>query len=113
MAPLCSKNFIMEMKEVYSCNKYKVLHVTLNMGEKMPLHEATSDAFLICKKGKGRITFKDRVVDVSIGDTLLIKSHQQHKLEILEDFAACITLENDGKINFIKQDEKEEKLVMV
>jgi len=113
MAPLCSKNFIMEMKEVYSCDKYKVLHVTLNMGESMPLHEATSDAFLICKKGKGRIIFSDRVVDVSIGETLLIKSHQEHKLEILEDFSACITLENDGEINFLKQDVREESIVAV
>ena len=97
----------MEMKEVYSCSKYKVLNVTLSVGEKMPLHEATSDAFLICKKGKGRITFADRIEILSQGQTLLIKAHEAHKMEILEDFASCITLENDGRINFIKQDTKE------
>jgi len=96
----------MEMKEAYSCDKYKVLDVTLNIGEKMPLHEATSDAFLICKKGKGRITFSDRIVEICQGDTLLINAHEQHKLEILEDFNSCITLENDGKINFIKNQEQ-------
>lgn len=93
----------MEMKEAYSCDKYKVLEVTLNIGEKMPLHEATSDAFLICKKGKGRITFSDRIVEICQGDTLLIHAHEQHKMEIIEDFCSCITLENDGKINFIKK----------
>lgn len=97
----------MEMKEVYSCSKYKVLNVTLSVGEKMPLHEATSDAFLICKKGKGRITFTDRVVDLCQGETLLISAHDSHKMEILEDFASCITLENDGRINFIKQEIQE------
>ena len=97
----------MEMKEVYSCDKYKVLNVTLNIGEKMPLHEATSDAFLICRKGKGRITFSDRIVVISQGETLLIKAHEQHKMEILEDFCSCITLENDGKINFLKKEIKE------
>ena len=95
----------MEMKEVYSCDKYKVLDVILNIGERMPLHEATSDAFLICRKGKGRITFSDRVVEICQGDTLLINAHEQHKLEILEDFCSCIILENDGKINFIKKQE--------
>ncbi|MGN6533229.1 MAG: cupin domain-containing protein [Ginsengibacter sp.] len=90
----------MEMKEMYSNEKYKVLSVTLNAGEKMPLHEATSDAYLICRKGKGRITFSDRVVDLCLGETLLIKAHEKHKMEILEDFCSCITLENDGKIKF-------------
>ncbi|MEO6134593.1 MAG: cupin domain-containing protein [Ginsengibacter sp.] len=94
----------MEMNEVYCCDKYKVLSVTLNVGEKMPLHEATSDAFLVCRKGKGRITFSDRIVDLSQGETLLIKAHEQHKMEILEDFCSCITLENDGRINFLKQE---------
>ena len=94
------------MKEIYSCDKYKVLNVTLNVGEKMPLHEATSDAFLICRKGKGLITFPDRIVDVLQSETLLIKAHEQHKLEILENFSASIILENDGKINFIKEEIK-------
>ena len=96
----------MEMKEVYSNDKYKVLNVTLNIGEKMPLHEATSDAFLIGKKGKGRITFADRIVELCQGETLLIKAHEQHKMEILEDFSSSIILENDGKINFIKQEQE-------
>ena len=93
----------MEMKEIYCCDKYKVLSVTLNLGEKMPLHEATSDAFLVCRKGKGRITFSDRVVELCLGETLLIKAHKPHQMEIVEDFCSCITLENDGKINFLKQ----------
>ena len=92
------------MKEIYCCEKYKVLSVSLNTGEKMPLHEATSDAFLVCRKGKGRITFSDRVVDLIQGETLLIKAHEPHQMEILEDFCSCITLENDGRINFLKQD---------
>lgn len=94
------------MKEVYSNDKYKVLNVTLNIGEKMPLHEATSDAFLIGKKGKGKITFADRIVELCQGETLLIKAHEQHKMEILEDFSSSIILENDGKINFIKQEQE-------
>lgn len=103
----------MEMKEVYSNDKYKVLNVTLNVGEKMPLHEATSDAFIICKKGKGRITFADRQVDVCQGETLLIKAHDQHRMDILEDFCSNIILENDGKISFIKQETDKRELSVV
>ncbi len=90
----------MEMKEVYSNNSYKVLEVTLQVGEKMPLHEATSDAYIIPKKGKGRVTFSDRQVEVGAGDSLLIKAHEPHQMEILEDFNSCIILEKEGKINF-------------
>jgi len=90
----------MEMKEVYSNDRYKVLSVTLNMGEAMPLHHATSDAFIIGKKGKGKISFADRQVILSQGETLLIKANEPHKMEILEDFGSCIILENNARINF-------------
>ena len=90
------------MTELYSCSKYKVLNVFLVRGEKMPLHKATSDAFLICKKGKGRITFSDRIIEIGQGDTLLISANEQHQMEVLEDFNSCIMLENDGQIQFIK-----------
>lgn len=92
----------MEMKEIHSNDKYKVLSVSLSVGEKMPLHEATSDAFIILKKGKGRISFSDRQVDLNAGETLLIKAHEQHKLEVLEDFSSCIILDNEAHIDFIK-----------
>lgn len=95
------------MKEICNCNEYKVLNVILQVGEKMPLHEATSDAFLMAKKGKGRITFADRIIDFSEGETLLIKAHEPHQMEILEDFSSYIILGNDGKINFLKQEIKE------
>ncbi|MEJ7830190.1 MAG: AraC family ligand binding domain-containing protein [Segetibacter sp.] len=90
----------MEMKEVYSNDRYKVLDVSLKMGEAMPLHHATSDAFIICKKGKGLISFADRQVTLSLGDTYLIKDSEPHKMTILKDFSACIILDHEGRINF-------------
>jgi|SRR6185312_1871494 len=98
----------MEMQEIYNCDKYKVLNVNLNIGEKMPFHEATSDAFIICRKGKGLITFSDRTVNIHKDETLLIEAHKQHQLEILENFSASIILENDGRINFIKHEIRKE-----
>lgn len=92
----------MEMKEIHSNDRYKVLNVTLNVGEKMPLHEATSDAFVILKKGKGRVGFSNRQVDLCAGETLLIKAHDQHQLEVLEDFSSFIILDKEAKIDFVK-----------
>lgn len=88
------------MIEVYSNARYKVLSVTLNVGEAMPLHYATSDAFIIGKKGKGKISFTNREVILSQGDTLLIEANEPHKMEILEDFSSCIVLNHDGRIQF-------------
>lgn len=96
----------MEMKEIYSCENYKVLQVSLNMGEKMPLHEATSDAFLICKKGKGRITFSDRTIVLSANENLLIKASAPHQVEVLEDFCSNIILESTGTVSFIKKESR-------
>ncbi len=103
----------MEMKEVYVNDKYKVLNVILRVGERMPLHEASSDAFIICKQGRGRITFSDRLVDISAGETLLIKAHEPHRMDILEDFCSNIILENDGNINFLKQEAEAKEFSVV
>lgn len=94
----------MEMRELFSGENYKVLDVVLNLGEKMPWHQATSDAFIICKKGKGVVTFSDRVVEICQGETLLIKANEKHQLEILEDFCSNIILSSEGKINFLKKE---------
>ena len=91
----------MEMKEIHNNNRYRILSVTLSVGEEMPVHEATSDAFIMLKKGKGKISFDDRQVELSAGETLLIKAHERHQLEVLDDFSTCIVLENDAKINFL------------
>lgn len=90
----------MEMNELYRNEKYKILNVTLRAGEKMPLHQATSDAFVTCRKGRGKVTFDDRVVEISGGETLLIKALEKHRLDVFEDFNSTITLEGDAKIDF-------------
>lgn len=92
----------MKMEEVYSNELYKVLGVALGVGESMPLHHATSDAFIICKKGRGKISFENRDELISQGETLLIKGSEPHKMEILEDFSANIILAHDGRIDFGK-----------
>ncbi len=92
----------MEMKEIHRSDRYKVLSVTLKVGEQMPLHEASSDAFVILKKGKGRVSFADRQVELCAGETLLIRAHDQHRMEVLEDFSSCIILDSDARIEFAR-----------
>jgi quercetin dioxygenase-like cupin family protein len=76
----------------------------LNIGETIPLHHATSDAFLIGRKGIGKITFADREVILSGGKTLLIKANEPHKMDVIEDFSSYLVLDLNGviKINNIQ-----------
>jgi len=54
--------------------------------------------------------FSDRIIEIGQGETLLINANEQHKLEVLEDFNSCITLENDGQIRFIRSEVSESVL---
>lgn len=91
----------MEMKQLYNGNYYKVMEVTLNDGEAMPLHHATSDAFIIVKEGSGKIIFSDSEVDLQQGSTQLIAANKEHRLQINENFKACIILAPDAAIKFL------------
>ncbi|MCC6259148.1 MAG: cupin domain-containing protein [Chitinophagaceae bacterium] len=91
----------MEMKEAYKNERFKVLNVSLKAGESMPLHKASSDAFVINRKGKGRIHFSDKEVLLTEGETILIKANEPHKMDILEDFSSSIILEPEAKIDFV------------
>ena len=92
----------MEIIEVDSNDQYKVLSVTLNAGEAIPLHYATSEAFLIGRKGKGKITFADKEIIFSKGETLIIKANELHRMDILEDFSTYIVLDLDGYLKFAR-----------
>lgn len=48
------------------------------------------------------MSFSDRVVELNAGESLLIKAHEPHKLEVLEDFSSCIVLGSEAHIDFIK-----------
>lgn len=103
----------MKMKEVFRNEHFKVLDVSLDLGEAMPLHKASSDAYVICKKGKGKISFSDRDVVISHGESVLIKAEEPHQLEVLESFNSSIILEPSAEISFVKKEEKTEKSMHV
>lgn len=90
----------MEIVEVDSNDQYKVLSVSLQAGEEIPLHHATSDALLIGRKGTGRIIFADRQITISQGDSLMIKADELHRLDIKEDFSSYLVLDLNGVIKF-------------
>lgn len=90
----------MEIIEVDCNDQYKVLSVSLNAGEKIPFHHATSDALLIGRKGTGDLTFADRCITLSAGESLLIKAYESHRLDIREDFSTYLVLDLNGVIKF-------------
>ena len=92
----------MEIEEVDSDDQYMVLNVTLSAGEAMPLHYTTSEAMLIGRKGKSKITFADRQLILSQGDTMIIKANEPHKMETQEDFSSYVILDIQAGINFSK-----------
>lgn len=89
------------MKEIFSNEQYKVLQVNLNAGERMPLHKASSDAFVIPQSGKAKLSFDDHDEILAPQSTILIKANKPHKMEIIEDFCSCIILEKKANIQFI------------
>ncbi|HRP88439.1 MAG TPA: cupin domain-containing protein [Edaphocola sp.] len=92
----------MEMKEALQNSSFKVLEVSLNKGEAMPLHKASSDAYVINRQGKGKITIAGREVILNQGETFLIPANQEHTLDILEDFRASIVMFPEAKIDFVQ-----------
>lgn len=91
----------MEMKQLISNNYYKVMEVSLSLGEAMPLHQATSDAFIIVKEGSGKIIFSDNEVELHQGTAQLIPANKEHRLQIHEAFKACIILAPEATIKFL------------
>ncbi|MEP6465098.1 MAG: cupin domain-containing protein [Parafilimonas sp.] len=89
------------MKKLFSNEYYKVMEVALNSGEAMPLHKATSDAFIIVKRGTGKIIFSDNEVALQEGSTLLIPCGKEHKLQVSDTFNACVIFAPDAEIKFV------------
>jgi quercetin dioxygenase-like cupin family protein len=93
----------MEMKKLFSNDHYKVMSVILNAGESMPLHKATSDAFLIVKDGIGKIIFSDNEVELRQGSTIMIPADKEHQLEVTEAFNSYLIFAADGEIKFLNK----------
>ena len=92
----------MEIKKIFESNSFKVMNVTLNKGETMPNHKATSEAFIIVKHGKAKIIFDYKEIGLQHDSTQLIPANENHILEVMEDFSACIVFPIEGEIEFIK-----------
>jgi len=91
----------MDFKEVYQSNHFKIIEVTLKFGETMPLHQATSNAYVICREGKAKLIFSDRAIIFEQGHSVFIPAKDPHKLEVLENFKASIVMEPEAKIDFL------------
>ncbi len=68
----------------------------------MPDHRATTEAFIIVKRGRAKIIFDDKEVDLQQDSTHLIPANEKHTLQVEEDFSACIVFPIEGEIEFTK-----------
>ncbi|MEO8415891.1 MAG: cupin domain-containing protein [Ginsengibacter sp.] len=91
----------MKMKQLFSNSHYKIVEVWLKKDELMPLHKATSDAFMIVKSGTAKIIFDDSEVELFQGATQVIHGYKQHKLQVTGTFNACIILASEAEIKFL------------
>ena len=91
----------MEMKKLFSNNYYKVMEVALNSGETIPLHKATSDAFIIVKEGTAKIIFSDTQAELHQGSTFAIPANKEHTLQVKEAFKAFVVFVSDAEIKFL------------
>ena len=91
----------MQINKIFENSSYKVMEANLSKGEIIPSHIATSEAFIIVKRGKGKIVFEKGTVELREDSTHLIPANQKHTLEVSEDFSACIIFENKGEIEFV------------
>jgi quercetin dioxygenase-like cupin family protein len=91
----------MKIKQLYTNSYYKVMEVSLNSGEAMPQHKATSDAFIFVKEGAGKIIFADNEVELQQGSTLLIPGNKEHRLQVNDAFNACIIFAQEAEIKFL------------
>ncbi|MEO8569378.1 MAG: cupin domain-containing protein [Ginsengibacter sp.] len=89
------------MKQLYRNDYYKVIEVTLNDGEVMPQHKATSDAFILVKEGTGKIIFSDNEIELQQGSTFMIPANKEHRLQVHEAFNACIIFAPEAEIKFL------------
>lgn len=93
----------MKLEQVYSGQNYKILNAQIPGGGVMPEHYATSDAFVIVRKGEANINFIDgNIVNIKEGTTYLIPGNKQHNLKVVKDFDAIIVIGPEAKIEMAK-----------
>lgn len=90
----------MSMNQLFSNEHYKVMKVEFQAGEGMTNHSATTDAFIIVQKGRAEVIFKDRTVKLTEGSCSSILANEEHTLNVIEPFSACIVFGGAGKIGF-------------
>ena len=89
------------IKQLYNNDHYKVMEVSLNSGEGLSQHKATSEAFLIVQQGTGKIIFSDNEVELQQGSTVVIPADKEHSLEVNDLFRACVIFPTGAGIKFL------------
>ena len=93
----------MKLEQIYAGENYKILNAEVPGGGTMPEHYATSDAFVIIRKGEASVNFDDGTqATIKEGATYLIPGNKRHNLQVLKDFEAFIVIGPEAKIEMAK-----------
>jgi quercetin dioxygenase-like cupin family protein len=82
--------------------KYKVLKVSGNPQNKMPLHIATGEAVIFIEKGEALLGISDKEITLKAGDSQIIPAMQPHTLLIKDNFQAIVIMGIESEIKFIE-----------
>ncbi|MCO5249088.1 MAG: hypothetical protein M9887_09090 [Chitinophagales bacterium] len=91
----------MKNDRIYKGENFKVLKIEIQKGEFFPVHNSTEDVFIFINKGKCKFSFEQKESStLSIGECLIIRANEHHRVDALEDSEISIVIQSDGKIAF-------------
>lgn len=90
----------MGIEKILGRKEYQVMKANIPAGSRMPVHYATSEAFVMVTKGTAELIFSDRQQDLEAGMHVIIAERKPHTLKIRSDFEAFIVIGGSATIEF-------------
>lgn len=90
----------MGLEKIYGNRGCKVMKAEIPAGSRMPVHHATSEAFVMVTKGKAELIYSDKEEPLHAGIQVCIPKGKPHTLQVTEDFEAFIVIGGAASIEF-------------
>ncbi len=90
----------MGIERIYKNEGCQVLKAKIKKDSRMPVHYATSEAFVMVTKGSGEIIYSNSEQKFEPGAYIHIPKAKPHVLKIEKDFEAYIIIEEDASLEF-------------
>ncbi len=90
----------MGIARIYKNEGCQVMKAEIKKGSRMPVHYATSEAFVMVAKGCGEIIYSNSEQKLEPGMYIHIPRAKPHVLKIEKDFEAYIIIDEDASLEF-------------